>query len=216
MLSGVDAIPLTASPDVAGAGILKSSQPAPPLSPAETVTVIPCAAACSQRELRNALAAALRPASHTPKLRLIASSELLSTTYSAPRNSGPDCKELVGAAGELRSHCSSRVSREGANGMPHRLRREVVQGYDARHDWSQRGRNLRIGHVGLARFSVHIEVMDFRVERVPNLAYVSGKLNHCSASAYSQVVKALARQPICDRLDIGVGGAIEPGKFLGR
>ena len=90
MLNGVDAIPFTARPDVAAAAVLKSSQPAPPLSPAETVIVIPCAAACSQRVLMNALVVAPRPASHTPKLRLITSSELLSTTYSAPRNSGSD------------------------------------------------------------------------------------------------------------------------------
>ena len=100
--------------------------------------------------------------------------------------------------------------------MPHRLRREVVQRYDACHDRRQRCRNLRIGHIGLACFPVDIESMDFRVKRVPHLAYVSGKLKDRASSAYSDVVKALARQPVGDRLDIGVGGAIKPGKFLGR
>ena len=90
MLNGVDAIPLTASPPAAAVAVLKSSHPAVPLSPAETVTVMPWAAACSHRVLRNVLAVAPRPDSHTPKLRLITSSELLSTTYSAPRNSGSE------------------------------------------------------------------------------------------------------------------------------
>src|SRR5229473_1300024 len=90
ILNGVDAIPFTARPCVAVVCVLKLSQPADPLSPADTVTVIPWAAACSHRELRNAFVAAPSPDSHAPKLRLITSSELLSTTYSAPRNSGSD------------------------------------------------------------------------------------------------------------------------------
>src|SRR2546428_9236004 len=51
MLNGVEARPLTASPRVAVVCALKSSQPAEPGSPAATVTVMPCAAACSQRAL---------------------------------------------------------------------------------------------------------------------------------------------------------------------
>src|SRR6266481_2380505 len=90
MLNGVDAIPLTASPNVAAVAVLKSSQPAVPLSPADTVTVIPWAAACSQSSLMNALVVAPRPASQTPKLRLITSSELLSMTYSAERTIGSE------------------------------------------------------------------------------------------------------------------------------
>src|SRR6267142_316183 len=90
ILNGVDAIPFTASPCVAAVAVLKSSHPADPLSPDDTVTVIPWAAACCHRELNNAFVAEPSPDSHAPKLRLITSSELLSTTYSALRNSGSD------------------------------------------------------------------------------------------------------------------------------
>src|SRR6266852_5620927 len=84
ILNGVDASPFTAIPPLAGAGMLKSSQFADPESPEATVTVIPCAAACSHNALKNALPVP-KCASQTLKLRLITSSELLSTTYSAPR-----------------------------------------------------------------------------------------------------------------------------------
>src|SRR5580692_8221580 len=51
-LNGVEAIPLTASPFVASFGeFAVGSQPADPLSPVETTTVIPCAAACSHNAL---------------------------------------------------------------------------------------------------------------------------------------------------------------------
>src|SRR6267378_8461536 len=85
-LNGVDAIPLTAKPPVADVAVVKSSQPAEPPSPAETVTVIPCAAACSQRLLKKAFPADVNPASQAPKLRLITSAELLSITYSDDRS----------------------------------------------------------------------------------------------------------------------------------
>src|SRR5947199_3438388 len=90
ILNGVDAIPLTARSATAVDWVLKSSQPADPLSPAETVTVIPCAAACCHSAFKKLFSAATSWASHCPKLRLITSSELLSTTYSAPRKSGSD------------------------------------------------------------------------------------------------------------------------------
>src|SRR4029077_4141671 len=92
MLKGVEAIPLTAIPCVAGDGELKSSQPAVPPSPAETVTVIPWAAACSHSARKKLLLAVPRAASQLPKLRLITSSVLLSITYSAPRNKGSDVR----------------------------------------------------------------------------------------------------------------------------
>src|SRR3979490_108785 len=85
-LNGVDAIPLTAKPDVAAVAVAKRSHPAEPPSPAETVTVIPCAAACSQRLPKKAFPADVKPASHSPKLRLITSAELLSITYSDERS----------------------------------------------------------------------------------------------------------------------------------
>src|SRR5260370_23272402 len=50
-LNGVEANPLTASPSVAAASVLKLSHPAAPGSPDAIVTVSPCAAACSQRTL---------------------------------------------------------------------------------------------------------------------------------------------------------------------
>src|SRR5215472_13777274 len=50
-LNGVEAIPLTARPCTAVDCVVKSSQPAEPLSPAETITEMPCAAACSQTAL---------------------------------------------------------------------------------------------------------------------------------------------------------------------
>src|SRR6267143_1284358 len=50
-LNGVEAAPLTPTPLLATVAVLKSSQPSEPPSPAETIAVIPCAAACSQRDL---------------------------------------------------------------------------------------------------------------------------------------------------------------------
>src|SRR5712664_3879962 len=50
-LNGVEANPLTARPSVAAVAVLKLSHPAEPGSPEAIMTVIPCAAACSQREL---------------------------------------------------------------------------------------------------------------------------------------------------------------------
>src|SRR5258707_11292271 len=50
-LNGVDARPLTAMPPAADVAEFGSSHPADPLSPAETTTVIPCAAACCQSAL---------------------------------------------------------------------------------------------------------------------------------------------------------------------
>src|SRR5579862_2490091 len=48
VLNGVEASPLTAKPCVATSGLaVVGSQPAEPLSPEETITVIPCADACS-------------------------------------------------------------------------------------------------------------------------------------------------------------------------
>src|SRR6266403_3972701 len=53
-LKGVEAIPLTARPSTAALGLTplgSGSHPADPLSPVETTTVIPCAAACSHNAL---------------------------------------------------------------------------------------------------------------------------------------------------------------------
>src|SRR6266704_2994288 len=90
ILNGVDASAFTAIPPLAMVCVLKLSHPADPLSPAETVTVIPWAAACSQSSLMNVLAVVPTAASQFPKLKLITSSELLSITYSAPRSTGAE------------------------------------------------------------------------------------------------------------------------------
>src|SRR5215471_3151211 len=52
-LKGVEAVPLTAIPFVALFSLLGSSHPAEPLSPAETETVIPSAAACRHSAFWN-------------------------------------------------------------------------------------------------------------------------------------------------------------------
>src|SRR6266851_4508304 len=79
-LKGVEANPLTARPPVAtfGLGKLKSSHPADPGSPAAIMTVMPCAAACSQRELKNWFPAVPSALSQAPKLSLITGAILLS------------------------------------------------------------------------------------------------------------------------------------------
>src|SRR5215470_14447759 len=82
-LNGVEAVPLTAMPFVAFDSLLGSSHPADPLSPAETETVIPSAAACCQRAFKNPFPAVPWPASHCPKLSLITGAMLLSTMNSA-------------------------------------------------------------------------------------------------------------------------------------
>ena len=78
VLNGVEAMPLTASPPVATFAVVKSSQPAEPGSPEDTKTLIPCAAACSHRALKNLFPAVPSPDSQAPKLRLIAGAILLS------------------------------------------------------------------------------------------------------------------------------------------
>src|SRR5271163_4262764 len=90
ILKGVDAKPDTARPPEAGAGLVKSSHAADPLSPADMVTVIPWAAACSHNSLNVAFPVLPKLDSHSPKLRLITSSELRSITYSAPMMIGSD------------------------------------------------------------------------------------------------------------------------------
>src|SRR5712692_3045315 len=53
-LNGVDAVPLTEIPSVAAVSVPESpSHSAEPLSPDDTVTLIPCAAACSQSAFWN-------------------------------------------------------------------------------------------------------------------------------------------------------------------
>src|SRR5450432_3404456 len=85
VLNGVEANPLTAMPADAGPK-LGISQPAAPLSPADTRTVIPCAAACCQRLLKNAFSAAPRKASQAPKLTVIMGARLLSIMYADERS----------------------------------------------------------------------------------------------------------------------------------
>src|SRR6266849_3437983 len=77
-LSGLEAKPLTARPRVAALAVLKSSHPAEPGSPEDTITVMPCAAACSQRELKKLLPDAVKFFSQRPKLKLITGAMLLS------------------------------------------------------------------------------------------------------------------------------------------
>src|SRR6267143_2026507 len=77
-LNGVEANPLTARPRVATVALVKSSHPAEPASPADTNTVMPSAAACSQSLLKKLLPAVPNPASQAPKLRLITGARLLS------------------------------------------------------------------------------------------------------------------------------------------
>src|SRR5260370_25874523 len=85
-LKGDEAQPLTAKPNCAGSGVtrpLNKSQPADPLSPAPTSTVIPSAAACSHRVLWKAFPVVPRNSSHSPKPTLKTSPTVLSTTYNA-------------------------------------------------------------------------------------------------------------------------------------
>src|ERR1700674_1041828 len=89
MLNGVDASPLTANPSVAAfcvAGAAAGSQPAEPLSPEDTVTVMPSAAACSHKLFSNWFPVVPRAASQLPKLSLITAARLLSTMYRAERS----------------------------------------------------------------------------------------------------------------------------------
>src|SRR5690242_8660047 len=84
ILKGVEARPLT--PCCVPEGALGESQPAAPLSPAETNAVIPCAAACDQRAFQKAFSAAGNAASQAPKLVLITGATLLLTMNCAERS----------------------------------------------------------------------------------------------------------------------------------
>src|SRR5262244_1513073 len=86
--NGVEARPLTASPPDAGllVGSLGSSQPAAPSSPEDTKTLMPCAAACCQRLLKNWFSCVPRSFSHCPKLTLMIGARLLSTINIADKS----------------------------------------------------------------------------------------------------------------------------------
>jgi len=85
-LNGVDAVPLTAIPWAGFCAVAfypadaseGSSHPADPLSPDDTETVIPSAAACCHMALISAL---LSNCSQRPKLTLITGAILLSMMY---------------------------------------------------------------------------------------------------------------------------------------
>src|SRR5437660_10419475 len=62
------------------------SHPAAPLSPDETKTVIPCAAACCHKLFKNAFPEEPSEASHNPKLVLITAARLWFTMYCAERS----------------------------------------------------------------------------------------------------------------------------------
>src|SRR5689334_8644055 len=78
-LFGVELSPLTAAtvPFTESA----ASQPAAPLSPAETNAVIPCVAACAHNVPQKLFPAVPSADSHSPKLVLITLARLLFTMY---------------------------------------------------------------------------------------------------------------------------------------
>src|SRR5215831_4690776 len=87
VLNGVEARPLTAGPPVAGVELgFGSSHPAFPLSPADTNTLMPSAAACWNKPFQKAFSAPPRRRSHCPKLMLITSARLFSTMKAAERS----------------------------------------------------------------------------------------------------------------------------------
>src|SRR5262249_37237828 len=85
-LNGVEASPSTVRPCEADVCPRPPSHSAGPLSPAETLAVVPCAAACCQTAFINAFPAAPFKLSQAPKLTLITGARLLSTMYSADRS----------------------------------------------------------------------------------------------------------------------------------
>src|SRR5580704_8872390 len=78
-------MPLTPRPCVAEATD-GASHPAAPLSPEDTTTVIPCAAACCHKLFRKAFPEEPSAASHNPKLVLITGARLWFTIYCAERS----------------------------------------------------------------------------------------------------------------------------------
>ena len=59
-------------------------------------------------------------------------------------------------------------------------------------------------------------MMDFGVKGVADLGYVAGKLDGGATCTDLDSLESLARQPVGDGLDIGVGGTVEFSKILGR
>src|SRR5215471_16312878 len=86
----VEARPLTAGPPVAGVELgFGSSHPAFPLSPADTNTLMPSAAACWKRSRQKLFSTEFGPPrsfSQAPKLTLIMSARLFSTMKAAERS----------------------------------------------------------------------------------------------------------------------------------
>jgi len=52
-------------------------------------------------------------------------------------------------------------------------------------------RGLRIAQVSLAGFAVHIELVDFRVERIADLRHVPGEFDGCASGSHLDLLKSL-------------------------
>ena len=129
---------------------------------------------------------------------------------------GPQREKAPPASGELWLNAPICHFLELAQHMLHRLRREIVQGYEPRHHRRQRFRNLRIANIGLPRFSPHHELMNLRPKCIPDLPCVSAELDHASPRGHFDSRESLRGQPARHRLNVCVSRPVPPSELLRR
>src|ERR1700721_3434634 len=79
---------------------------------------------------------------------------------------------------------------------------EVVQGDKAPDHGSHRRRNLRIICVGKMALSVHLVLVNLRMESAAKLPHSAGELEHLLARQRPGYAEPVPRQPRLDRSDI--------------
>jgi len=71
-------------------------------------------------------------------------------------------------------------------------------------DRRERGGDLRVAHVGLSSFTVHFELVNFGVKRIPHLTNVSREFDGSTSSSHLDLLESLMRQPVANRLNVSV------------
>jgi hypothetical protein len=93
---------------------------------------------------------------------------------------------------------------------------EVVQRGKSSNHGSKRRRNLRIICIREVALSVHLVLVDLRMESAAKLAHVAGELDDLSARKRSGYAEPLSGQPCFDRSDVLVRRAELLAELLRR
>ena len=88
------------------------------------------------------------------------------------------------------------------------MRHEAIQLNHSDNGGSQRGRNLRIAHVGDLGCAIHIQIMDLRVEGGFNPGSRTRKVDDGPAGIHLVDRKAFRLQPMGKRVDVVLRQAV--------